>query len=129
MAVALFDFTDGLFFARIFAASCFFSPIFLLVVTAGTDVTAVVSVVVTTVAGYVLAVCSDTTPECVVLVASEPVASDTGEIAFLSLVLGEVLAVGVFFVMLLGVSRSLVPPRDTLVEFGVPPFSDLGVFS
>ena len=139
--LALLDFTAGLFFAS-FVESCFFPPIFLLpvVVTAvvtGEVVTAivfVVAVVVEVVPTVAEVVCSVTAPGDDALLVSELVVSETGETSVLALVFGVVLAeivdvVGVFFVELFGVFRFLSLPRDTLEEFGVQAFSDLGVFS
>ena len=142
LVLALLDFTAGLFFAC-FVESCFFPPIFLLpvVVTAvvtGEVVTAIVFVVFVVVVEVVPTVaevvCSVTAPGDDALLVSELVVSETGETSVLALVFGVVLAeivdvVGVFFVELFGVFRFLSLPRDTLEEFGVQAFSDLGVFS
>lgn len=141
--VALLDFTDGLFFA-IFVASCFFSPIFLLVVVVAAVVTgAAVTAccfaveVVVDFTDVVLAVCTLTPsllPGNDVWVVFEALLLFSCEFPFLTLFFGVVLAaivvaVGLFLVRLFGVFRSLAPLRETLEEFGVPLFSDLGVFS
>lgn len=143
LVVGLFDLTDGLFFAM-FVASCFFSPIFLLIIV----VAAVVTGAAITASCFAVEVIVDFT-EVVVAVCTLPSLLLPGsnvtvvlgalvrvscEFPFLILFFGVVLAatdvaVGLFLVRLFGVFLSLAPPRDTFEEFGVLGFSDLGVFS
>ena len=143
LVVALLDLTDGLFFAM-FVASCFFSPIFLLIVVVAAVVTGAAITaccfaveVIVDFTEVVVAVCtlpSSLLPGSNVSVVVGALVRVSCEFPFLSLLFGVVLAatdvaVGLFLVRLFGVFRSLAPPRDTLEEFGVPGFSDLGVFS